>query len=962
MKSFCIIILVLFLANGSKAQSPFSNFPSEPGKIYASNIDLLQYNNLKEPVSGLKLSVKDLDKLDKYRKKFSSIFYLELEFNNQDELNRLVNTLKEFVNVSMVQFNGPFYWKANAVGPIVLPDALLENKQIEAVKFYGKVNVDLPLALTTLSKLENLKRLIFEYSRLGTIPVEILQIKKLETLQLSASIKELPEWFTRLDNLRSLKLGIDSLNYNQAFGMLSKLKNLNFLCLDYPMVKYNITTPLKNSKLEHIQILSGQLTDADSFFEAIAASKNLKTLDIKGLRSNKIPTGISKFKKLEIFKIHSNEVIEMPDEIGNLTRLKLLSISTKMSRIPATIGKLNNLDSLCLSYNNFSEIPGELGNLKNLRFLDLSSNKLKVLNPKIGDCSALQHLWLNANPLETLPATIGNLKNLNILEVQYCNLQSVPGTIGNLPKLENLNLNDNLISDFPQELIALKSLKVLNIGYNQISALPSTLGDLAQLNVLLLGSNNIKTIPKSIGELRALKKLDLSFNDLDSLPREMEDLSAIEELNLYSATVDGAKRNNYMRGIYRKEDPNPKRKISVNHLKNFPRNLDKWGNLKKIFLNNNTEINSAQVFEGLFSSPAKAYQVELENCGIEALPVTGWNKFFAGDLNLGGNKISVVPENIKSAPYLYKINLNRNNLKTQPVNLNQYVDNQYEKQLWFVDLGIINENDLPRTDSMVLALVNKSNNHYYRKEFNRSVDLANKALKINENLAISKFYNNNLGESFYEVGEYEKAIKYLTKAIQRDTAGGVRIMNFVIPDFEFRAKSYLKQKDTVSAIKDYETLAQNFSDSWGDVGLLYKSIGNNTAANDAFSKGIKKYEDQIAYAKKNKQAVEMQQLSLLELMIVKEDFKNAEKYSDELGREFNNIAHKTLLAYLKACSQIGNGSFDYYSLPKLYSNIDLNKKSVTGWGYELFFKWLRITKIPKDKAITMREITDRIKP
>jgi len=962
MKSFCTVVFILFFAYSSRAQSPFSNFPSDLDKIYASAVDRLQYDNLIEPVNGLKLSVKEISKVEKYRKKLPSILYLELEFNNQDELNQLVNALKEFINLKTVQFNGPFYWRESSVEQMVLPEAISTNKQIEAVKFYGKVNFDLPTALTTLSKLDNLKRLIFEYSKLKTIPVELLQIKKLETLELSSSIKELPQWFFRLDNLRSLKLVFDSLNYNQGFGILSKLKNLNFLRLDYPVVKYNILTGLKNSKLEHVQIFSADLTDANSFFQAISASKNLKTLDIRDAKFDKMPASISKFKNLEVFKIYSNEAIEMSDEIGDLIKLRLLSISTNMSTIPITIGKLSNLDSLCLNYNNFSEIPDELGRLKKLRFLDLSSNKLKLLNSKIVDCTALQHLWLNANPLVQLPATIGSLKNLTVLEAQYCNLQSIPSTISGLTKLESLNLNDNLISDFPEGLVSLKSLNVLNFGHNQIYTLPSTIGNLEHLNVLLLGSNNIKILPKSIGKLNALKKLDLSFNDLDSLPHEMEDLSALEEVYLSTSTIDEARKKGSAREIYRKEDPNPKRTISVNHLKNFPRNLSKWGNLKKIFLNNNTDINSVQVFEGLFSSPSKAYIVELENCGIQELPVAGWNNFFASDLNLSGNKISIVPENIKSAPYLYKINLNRNKLKTQPVNLNQYIHSKYEKQLWFIDLGIINENDLSKTDSMVLALVNKSNNHYYRKEFNRSVDLANKAMKINENLTLSKIFMNNLGEASYEIGEYDKAIIYLTKAIQRDTAGGVRIMNFVIPDFEFRAKSYLKLKDTVSAIKDYETLAQNFSDSWGDVGLLYRTIGNNVAADDALEKGIKKYEDQISYAKKSKQAAEMLQLSLLELMIVKEDFKNAEKYSDELGKEFNDNAHKTLLGYLKACSQIGSGSFDYNSLPKLYRAIALNKKSITGWGYELFFKWLRITKIPKEKVISMREITDRIKP
>jgi len=293
--------------------------------------------------------------------------------------------------------------------------------------------------------------------------------------------------------------------------------------------------------------------------------------------------------------------------------------------------------------------------------------------------------------------------------------------------------------------------------------------------------------------------------------------------------------------------------------------------------------------------------------------------------------------------------------------LNQYVDNRYEKALWFVDLGLISEKELPRTDSMVLALVNKSSNHYYRKEFKHAVELVNTAVSINDSLAMSKIFLTNLGEANYEVGNYHVAIDYLSKAITRDTAGPVRIMNFVIPDFDFRAKSYLKLGDTLSAIRDYVTLAEQFSDSWGEVGLLYKAIHKSKEADIAFEKGLKKYQDQIDYFKKTKQPAEMQQLSLLELMIIKENFRQAIKYAADLEKEFKLIQHLTLLRYLKASAEIGNNSFAMESKSELLNFIKVNKKSISGWGYELFLKWLSITKISKEKETLIRSITDHIK-
>lgn len=348
------------------------------------------------------------------------------------------------------------------------------------------------------------------------------------------------------------------------------------------------------------------------------------------------------------------------------------------------------------------------------------------------------------------------------------------------------------------------------------------------------------------------------------------------------------------------------------------------------------------MLKGLFTIPSKGYSLDLENCGISYLPSKGWESFFVKSLNLRNNQIEEIPSNILQAPYLTEINLNNNKLKTSPNNLNQYVANRYEKGLWFVDLGIISEKELPRTNSMVLALVNKSKNHYYRKKFKQAVALANSAVSINDSLAMNKMFLTNMGEANYEVGNYHTAIDYLSKAIKKDTSGRVRIINFVIPDFKFRAKSYLKLGDTLSAISDYETLAAKFSDSWGEVGLLYKAIRKSNEANVAYEKGIKKYQDQIDYFRKTKQPAEMQQLSLLELMIIKEDFKRAITYAAGLEKEFKLIQHVTLLRYLIASAEIGNNSFDMESKSGLLNFINVNKKSISGWSYELFFKWLSI--------------------
>jgi len=956
------LLLFLFLSSVELLHAQCFKFPYSTRDLFADEVSILQYNNMQSPTVGLKLSVNDIKELDKYEQKLSSINYLEFEFNNEDELKALLQTATRFSNLETIQFNGyPPYAEKSTVPAFKLPDEILKLNKINSIRFYGNSKLKLNEALSTLAKLPQLKQLILIYVPLHEVPKELIYLDNLELLQIGGQLETLPKWFSQMKSLKSLRLQSYKMDYNKAFKILSSLPNLNQLWIDDLQIIGRLTTPLKNKQLAELQLTSGKVENEQDFFDAISASKNLKHLALFNVKLTAISPNISKLKSLEHLKISGQSKIVLSKEVGNLSRLLSLDIESKVEEIPTTIGKLKRLTNLYLNYNSLSFLPDEIGELKNLKYLELSANRFKKLNPNIGKCLSLIELKISANPIECLPSTLGNLTNLKVLEAQHCNLNDVFANIENLKKLTTLDFNDNFIIQLPNAITDLKNLKSLNFSYNQLNELPKNIGDLTLLQDLQLNYNNIKRIPTSIANMQSLKKIGLSSNDLNSIPDQIGLLDSLQELYLNSADI-AEKSHDNGRGIYRKDDPNPKRNITRNNITSFPDNLNGWKAIKLLNLNNNTEINTIQLMKAIFSIPSKAYTLELENCGIGELPKSGWQNFFVKSLDLRDNKIAEIPHEIVKAPYLSEINLNRNKLKTSPNNLNQYTANRFEKALWFVDLGMITKDDLPKTDSMVLALLSKGDNHYYRKEFKAAVELTNAAIAINDSLAMSRIFLGNVGESNYQVGNYKTAIDYLTKAIKQDTSGGIRIMNFVIPDFEFRAKSYLKIGDTLNAIKDYQTLAKNFSDSWGDVGILYKNIGKQKDADSAFESGIKKYKEQIDHFRKTKQPTEMHQLSLLELMVIKEDFSRAITYAIELEREFKSIQHKTLLRYLKASAEIGNNTYNLKSKYELLDFIRENKKSISGWGYDLFFKWLSVTKISKEKAKLIREITDHIKP
>lgn len=946
--------------------------------------------NFPDSVKGISIVYGDLnsvtgEKLEKLKK----IELVELRFNNQLELDREVELLKYFPAMKYLVLGDWRYGSKITTDEIKLPKILASYKNIVALKFSGIWKIDYLEGLQVFKSLPNLRYLLFQDFEhpIPNLGEELRQLKGI-SLQ-SSKIVSLPEWITTLPQLESISLsmysfrskGIKQLNYVEALTRLQKLPLIRSLYLS-KIYEYNGDfDKLRFANLTKIELNSVEFRTNRTLLSFLVNHNKLKAVRITFSSPKTLDANFSKLKQLEELSIiGQTDSLAINFNLKDLKKLRSLELSnmklqwngselpanltyldlsgTNMKVLPQAISKASKLETLMLDYNSLEILPDNISDLKWLTSLDLSSNLLKRLPERIGDLKNLQTLRINANPLALLPESLGNLNNLNTLEAQHGNLNDLPVDLGRLGRLEILDLSDNFIAQIPESVVNLKRLKTFNISSNQVVALPEQLGEISALEHLDAGLNNIRRIPMSIAKLNAIKTMNFDFNDLDSLPKEISSLGSLEELFLNTGKLNETKGSNTARAIYRKDDPNPLKKITVNRIKNFPEDLHNWTSLRTLELRNNGEINAEQLFKGLFTIPSKGYSLHLENSGISTLPGSGWERFLGKSLHLGDNQIREIPGDIRRAPYLSEINVNRNQLQTSPSNLNQYAANKYEKALWFVDLGLISENDLPRTDSMVFALVNKSNNHYYRKEFKQAVTLVNTAVGINDSLTMSKISLTNMGEANYEVGNYKMAIDYLSEAIKRDTAGPVRILNLVLPDFEFRAKSYLQLGDTVNAIRDYETLAEEFSDSWGDVGLLYITVRKPEQARVAFERGIKKYEDQIAYSKKNGQSPEMHQLSLLELMIISEDFSRAIKYAAELEKEFKLIQHVTLLRYLKASAEIANNSFDLKSKAELRNFLKANKTAISRWSYDLVFKWLGTTPLSREKVNLLREITE----
>ena len=95
----------------------------------------------------------------------------------------------------------------------------------------------------------------------------------------------------------------------------------------------------------------------------------------------------------------------MPDVADPLTGLDMSHMGIRF--LSTAVFSYTHLTALYLNNNNLSHIPIELGKLSNLSHLDISSNRLTMLHPMaIGNLQRLEQLNLVNNPMKSPPTAV----------------------------------------------------------------------------------------------------------------------------------------------------------------------------------------------------------------------------------------------------------------------------------------------------------------------------------------------------------------------------------------------------------------------------------------------------------------------------------------------------------------------------------------------------------------------------
>ncbi|XP_049887210.1 leucine-rich repeat-containing protein 57 [Pectinophora gossypiella] len=179
----------------------------------------------------------------------------------------------------------------------------------------------------------------------------------------------------------------------------------------------------------------------------------------------------------------------------------------------------------------------------------------------------------------------------------------------------------------------------------------------SKTGVLQLSDHKLKEIPVEVYNLcEILRNLDLSKNKISCLPEELSRFKLLKQLNLDTNKIEVLPEA--IMNLRKLEMLN----VSNNLISSLPQSFSNLNNLKQVYLNNNRLKQFPTQLLGLTNLEV----VELSNNKIIEIPF-GMSNFYAAELNLSQNEISVISEDLHEAPKLKILRLEENCLSLDAI-------------------------------------------------------------------------------------------------------------------------------------------------------------------------------------------------------------------------------------------------------------------------------------------------------
>lgn len=138
---------------------------------------------------------------------------------------------------------------------------------------------------------------------------------------------------------------------------------------------------------------------------------------------------------LEILNLCDNHLSSLPDEFGQLKKLKVVFFNNNdFDHIPAVLAQCPDLYMISFKSNRVKTIAEEVFSLS-IRWFTLTDNQLEAISPSLGKLKHLQKLMLAGNNLQTLPPELASCQSLELIRLAANRLTELPAWLLTLPRL-----------------------------------------------------------------------------------------------------------------------------------------------------------------------------------------------------------------------------------------------------------------------------------------------------------------------------------------------------------------------------------------------------------------------------------------------------------------------------------------------------------------------------------------------
>lgn len=186
------------------------------------------------------------------------------------------------------------------------------------------------------------------------------------------------------------------------------------------------------NRIDYAQLTSLYIVDSILDVEKveIISDLNLTTLVLSRTRLRKLPPSLFDIESLQILKVDQNHLEDIPDELGNLSNLRIFSCDRQRPRLrslPHCMVELESLQVLTFSNNRIDNIAWVV-QLPHLRVLRCDRNRITRLPTQLPQLRELMVLDVSHNRLEYIPSSFVDLIH-RLYTFKYYNLTLRPAYI-----------------------------------------------------------------------------------------------------------------------------------------------------------------------------------------------------------------------------------------------------------------------------------------------------------------------------------------------------------------------------------------------------------------------------------------------------------------------------------------------------------------------------------------------------